>query len=196
MSTLNRQTVLVLNRNWQAIHVKSAAEALSMMFTDSATGLDIIGEDNMIPYRWKDWISLPFCETSEYIKTIRGDIKIPKVVVLCKYDRVPKKRPKFTLKGVWTRDGGVCQYTGQKLRPNEGNIDHVLPRSRKGKTTWTNCVLSHKDINAKKANMTPEEAGLKLIREPAAPRELPITCYIRNKHNIKEWDIFLKHITD
>ena len=83
MSHLNRTTVLVLNRNWQAIHVKSPSEALSMMYTDSATGLDIIGEDNMVPYRWKDWINLPKDETSDYISTIRGEIKIPKVIVLC-----------------------------------------------------------------------------------------------------------------
>ena len=83
MSHLNRTTVLVLNRNWQAIHVKSPAEAISMMYTDAATGLDILGEDNMVPYRWKDWVSLPKDESSDYISTVRGEIKIPMVIVLC-----------------------------------------------------------------------------------------------------------------
>jgi 5-methylcytosine-specific restriction endonuclease McrA len=191
MSHLNRTTVLVLNRNWQAIHVKSPAEALSMMYTDSATGLDILGEDQMIPYKWKDWIKLPYEEESEYIKTINGDIKIPKIIVLCKFNKVPMKRPKFSLSGVWVRDGGICQYTGKKLSKNEGNVDHVLPRSRGGKTDWSNCVLTHKEINAQKANRTPEEAGLKLIKPPTIPKHMPTTFYIKNKHNIKEWELFL-----
>lgn len=191
MSNLNRSTVLVLNRNWQAIHVKSPAEALSMMYTDSATGLDILGEDQMIPYKWKDWINLPHDPESDYVKTVNGDIKIPKVIVLCKFNKVPMKRPKFSLSGIWIRDGGICQYTGKKLSKNEGNVDHVIPRSRGGKTDWSNCVLTHKEVNAQKANRTPEEAGLKLIKPPTIPRHMPTTFYIKNKHNIKEWELFL-----
>jgi len=191
MSHLNRTTVLVLNRNWQAIHVKSPAEALSMMYTDTATGLDILGEDQMIPYKWKDWIKLPNDLESEYVKTINGDIKIPKIIVLCKFNKVPMKRPKFSLTGVWNRDNGICQYTGKKLSKNEGNVDHIMPRSRGGKTDWSNCVLAHKEINAQKANRTPEEAGLKLIKPPTIPRHMPTTFYIKNKHNIKEWEMFL-----
>jgi len=181
----------VLNRNWQAIHVKSPAEALSMMYTDNATGLDILGEDNMVPYRWKDWINLTKDETSDYVSTVRGEIKIPKVIVLCKFDRVPLKRPKFSLGAVWNRDEGICQYTGKKLSKNEGNVDHIMPRSRGGKTTWDNCVLTHKEVNAKKADRTPEEAGLKLIKKPLAPKYMPSSHYIKNKHNIKEWELFL-----
>ena len=191
MSRLNRTTVLVLNRSWQAIHVKSPSEALSMMYTDSATGLDIIGQDSMVPYQWKDWIKLPYDEQSEYVKTINGEIKIPKVIVLCKFNKVPMKRPKFSLNGVWNRDNGICQYTGKKLSKNEGNVDHVIPVSRGGKTDWSNCVLSSKKVNAQKANKTPEEAGLTLIKPPVIPRHLPVTLYIKNKYNIKEWEMFL-----
>lgn len=193
MNKLQRETVLILNKNWQAIHVKSPSEALSMMFCGNATGLDIQGKDNMIPYKWEDWIKLPYDENSDYIHTIRGDIKIPKIVILAAFNKVPHKRPKFSSSAIWRRDGGICQYSGKKLTPNEGNIDHVIPKSRGGKSTWTNCVLVHKDINALKADRTPQEAGLKLIKPPAEPRSLPVTFYIRNKHNIKEWDIFLNY---
>lgn len=192
MSNINKTTVLVLNRNWQAIDVKSPADALSMMYTDNATGLDILGKDHMIPYRWKDWVKLPFDSDCDYIKTINGGIKIPKIIVLCKFDKVPIKRPKFSLTGVWDRDNGVCQYTGRKLSKNEGNVDHIIPKSRGGRSNWDNCVLSHKDINARKADRTPEEAGLKLLKKPTVPKQLPTTFYIKNKHNIPEWDIFLK----
>lgn len=192
MDHLNRDTVLILNRNWQAIHVKSPLEAMTMMYSDNATALDIRGEDHMVPLKWSEWIQLPIeNENDDFIQTVRGNIKIPKVLVLCNYDKVPRKRPKFSPKAVWDRDQGTCQYTGQKLTLQNANIDHVIPRSRGGKTDWANCVLTHKEVNAKKANRTPEEAGLKLIRKPQDPKELPSTFYIRNKHNVREWDMFL-----
>jgi 5-methylcytosine-specific restriction endonuclease McrA len=192
MDHLKNETVLVLNRNWQAIHVKNPAEAMTMMYSDNATALDIRGEDHMIPLKWADWIKLPINEeTEDFIQTTSGKIKIPKVLVLCRYDKVPRKRPKFSLKGVWERDNGTCQYTGKKLHPHDANVDHIIPRSRGGKTDWSNCVLSHKDVNSKKADRTPEEAGLKLIKKPADPKELPSTFYIRNKHNVREWELFL-----
>jgi 5-methylcytosine-specific restriction endonuclease McrA len=194
MNTIRQETVLVLNRCWQAINIKSPAEAISMMYDDSATGLDIRGEDNMVPLKWEDWVSLPYDENSSYIKTVSLQIKIPKIIVLSNFDRVPFKRPKFTTKNLWIRDGGICQYTGKKLTPNNGNIDHIIPKSKGGKSIWTNCVLAHKEVNAKKADRTPEESGLKLIRKPLAPRDLPVSLYIKNKHNIKEWDIFLKDL--
>jgi 5-methylcytosine-specific restriction endonuclease McrA len=190
-SHLSKHTVLVLNKNWQAIHVKSPADALSMMYSDVATGLDIQGVDRMVPLKWKDWVNLPVNNNDSYIKTVNQNIKIPKIIILCNFDKVPKKRPRFSVNAIWQRDKGVCQYTGKKLTPKEGNIDHVVPKSKGGKTTWTNCVLSHKKVNAKKANKTPHEAGLKLLKEPTVPKELPITFYIKNTYQIKEWDIFL-----
>lgn len=188
---LKRHSVLVLNRNWQAIDVKTPLEALSMMFVDDATGLQIMGPDNMVPLKWNDWVNLPHNSEEDHVRTVRGQIRIPKIVILCNFDKVPKKRPKFTAKNLWQRDEGICQYTGKKLRPDEGNIDHVLPKSRGGRSTWTNCVLSHKDVNARKGDRTPVEAGLKLIRQPKEPQSLPTTFYIENRFNIKEWDTFL-----
>ena len=192
MDHLRKETVLVLNRSWQAIHVKSPLEAMTMMYSDTATALDIRGEDYMVPLKWQDWIKLPVeDESDDFIQTVRGNIKIPKVLVLCNYNKVPRKRPKFSPKAVWDRDEGTCQYTGRKLTPQEANIDHVIPRSRGGKTDWSNCVLTHKEVNSQKADRTPEEAGLKLIKKPQDPKELPSTFYIRNKHNVREWDLFL-----
>jgi 5-methylcytosine-specific restriction endonuclease McrA len=196
MSHLRKETVLVLNRSWQAIHTKSPMEAFTMMYQDSATALDIRGVDVMVPLRWKDWVNLPYDENANYIKTINGEIKIPTVIVLCEFNRVPMKRPKFTSNNLWERDQGTCQYTNKKLSRSEANIDHVVPRTKGGKTNWTNCVICHKEVNAKKGPRTPEEAGLKLIRQPSIPRSLPSTFYIRNKHNVTDWDIFLKDFSN
>lgn len=188
---LNKSTVLVLNRNWQAIAVKTPAEAFGMMATGNATALEIAGDDRMNPVRWEEWLKLPVRDGDNAIGTVHGPVRVPTVLVLARFDKVPKRRPKFCAKAIWERDGGVCQYTGRKLKPNEGNIDHVVPISRGGKSSWDNCVLADKRINSKKGCKLPEEAGLKLLRRPFTPREVPVTNLIRNTYQVPDWEMFL-----
>ena len=88
--------------------------------------------------------------------------------------------------------GNRCQYTGKLLRPDEGSLDHVLPRSRGGKDEWGNLVWSDKAVNVKKGNRLPHEAGLNLLTLPRAPKELPVTVLIRNAHRIMDWKLFVK----
>ena len=190
-SILHQNIVLVLNRNWQAINTRTPAEAFCQMATDVATALDIQGKDWMVPTKWDDWQQLPVREGDASIGTASGRIRVPTVIVVSNFARVPMKRPKFNSRNLWVRDGGKCQYTGRDLKPGEGNIDHVVPRSRGGATTWDNCVLAACDVNSRKADRTPEEAGLKLQKVPSTPRELPVTALLRNIHGIPDWDPFL-----
>jgi 5-methylcytosine-specific restriction endonuclease McrA len=187
---LNRPIVLVLNRNWQAINVRTPQQAFVQMATDVATALDIDGE-NMIPMRWAPWIKLPVRDQDNAVRTPGGLVRVPHVIVLSRFAKVPKRRPKFSARALWTRDNSRCQYTGQSLQPHEGNIDHILPRSRGGKTSWENCVLASRDVNSRKGDRLPEEVGLRLLRSPVAPKELPSTLFIRNTHRIPEWRHFL-----
>ena len=190
-SPLHKTIVLVLNRHWQAVNSASPAEVFGMMATDNATGLDIRGPEWMTPVKWHEWIQLPVRESDFSIGTTHGPIRVPTVVVLSRFDQVPVKRPKFSLRSLWERDNGQCQYTGRKLTRGEGNIDHVLPRSRGGLTTWENCVLADRRVNQRKADKTPQEAGLRLLRRPRRPREIPVTWMIRNNHHIQDWKPFL-----
>jgi 5-methylcytosine-specific restriction endonuclease McrA len=188
---LYKATVLVLNRNWQAIDVKTPAQAFCMMANGNATALDIVAAGEMRPVRWNEWLGLAVREEDHAVRTVRGLVRVPTVLVLARYNKVPKRRPKLSAKGIWERDGGKCQYTGRKLAPHEGNIDHVLPRSRGGQTTWENCVLADKKVNSLKGNRLPEELGLQLKKMPQIPRELPVTYFIRNAHNVADWEHFL-----
>ncbi len=190
-TVLHKNIVLVLNRNWQAINVTTPAMAFCQMAGDVATGLDIHGVEAMIPTKWDDWLTLPVRDGDNAIGTPRGTVRVPTVIVLSNFAQVPLKRPKFTARNLWARDGGRCQYTGRELRPDEGNVDHVLPRSRGGDTSWDNCVLADRRVNSRKADRTPAEAGLKLRREPAEPRAVPVTFLLRNQHGIADWDVFL-----
>ena len=190
-SILHKTTVLVLNRNWQAIHVKTPADAFCMMAFGAATGLDVQGDDFISPVRWDDWLKLTIRDEDNSVNTPRGAVRVPTVIVAANYSKIPMCQPRFGARGIWKRDGGICQYTGRKLSQDEGNIDHVVPRSRGGASSWENCVLSHRSVNERKADRLPHEAGLRLLRKPHTPRALPATMLIRNLHGIADWQRFV-----
>jgi 5-methylcytosine-specific restriction endonuclease McrA len=188
---LNKAIVLVLNRNWQAINVRTPQEAFCQMATNSATALEIEGDECIRPVSWAEWLTLPIRAQDNAVLTVRGPIRAPTVIVAVNYARVPKKRPKLCARTIRERDGNRCQYTGVLLRPEEGNIDHVVPRSRGGRDSWENCVWSSKAVNSKKGNRLPHEAGLKLLKLPVAMRELPVSALIRNAHGFPDWEPFV-----
>jgi 5-methylcytosine-specific restriction endonuclease McrA len=188
---LNKNIVLVLNRNWQAINIRTPAEAFCQMATNAATALDIEGDSHIRPVTWNEWITLPIRPQDNAVRTTRGAIRVPTVIVAVNFAKVPKKRPKLNARAIRERDGNRCQYTGRLLRPEEGSLDHVVPRSRGGADTWENLVWSAKDVNQRKANRLPQEAGLRLLSVPRAPKELPVTAHLRNSHDVAEWRLFL-----
>jgi 5-methylcytosine-specific restriction endonuclease McrA len=192
MNILTKATVLVLNRNWQAINVRTPQEAFCMMATNVATALEIEGEDLIRPVTWDEWITLPIRDQDEAVHTVRGQIRVPTVIVAVNYTKVPKKRPKLCARTIRERDGNRCQYTGRALRPDEGSLDHVVPRSRGGKDAWENLVWSAREVNQRKADRLPHEAGLKLLKTPRAPKELPASALIRNAHGVPDWGLFVK----
>jgi 5-methylcytosine-specific restriction endonuclease McrA len=207
---LNKTIILVLNRNWQAINIRTPADAFCQMATNVATALDIEfdggGAENessrhaslvtryasaIRPVSWDEWITLPVREGDHAVRTARGAIRVPTVIVAVNFAKVPKKRPKLCAKTIRERDGNRCQYTGKLMKPDEGSLDHFLPRSRGGADTWENLVWSSKDVNTRKGNRLPHEAGLKLLSVPRAPKELPVSALIRNAHGVAEWKLFL-----
>jgi 5-methylcytosine-specific restriction endonuclease McrA len=193
---LNKAIVLVLNRNWQAINIRTPADAFCQLATNAATALDIeLGAgahaEALRPVTWDEWRTLPIRIGDHAVQTIRGVIRVPTVIVAVNYAKVPKRRPKLCARTIRERDGNRCQYTGALLRPDEGNLDHVVPRSRGGPDTWENLVWSSKLVNTRKGNRLPHEAGLKLFNTPRAPKELPATALLRNAHDIAEWKLFL-----
>ncbi len=198
---LNKSIVLVLNRNWQAINIRTPQEAFCMMATNVATALHIeLGNsataetaraEALRPVTWDEWITLPIRAGDNAVRTVRGAIRVPTVIVAMNFAKVPKKRPKLCARTIRERDGNRCQYTGALLRPDEGNLDHVVPRSRGGPDTWENLVWSSRQVNTRKGNRLPHEAGLKLLKAPRAPKELPVSALIRNAHGVAEWKLFL-----
>jgi 5-methylcytosine-specific restriction endonuclease McrA len=190
MNYINKHNVLILNKHWIPINTTTARHSFALMYSENAKGI-MIEEDKVVPLEWNEWVSLNLKENDRTVKTVRGFVKIPTVIVLNHYDKIPRQIIKFTQKSLWERDNFTCQYTGKKVTRTNGNIDHIIPRSQGGKTSWENCVIAHKEINAIKADRTPEQAGLKLLKKPSAPRIMPVSFYIRNKEEVKDWEMFL-----
>ncbi len=188
---LNNNTVLVLNRGWQAIHAMSPAKALSMIYAGVATALDIQGEDVMIPMKWDEWQKLELKDGDIFVNTVHAKIKVPRVIILAKYDKVPIRKPRLTSAAIRKRDKDTCQYCGKGSSKRKMNLDHVVPRAQGGATSWRNLVCSCIPCNSRKRDRTPHEAGMNLARLPQEPKALPASHFIQNHFGIPEWEPFI-----
>lgn len=184
-NVLDRPT-LVLNRSWIPIHVTTVRRAVCLVFRDVAA---VISPSTMQPYSFGEWLEDGHTEDDAWIAACTRSIAAPDVIQLTAYNRVPAHRAPFTRRNLFARDGHLCQYCGRKFRSDELTIDHVLPRSRGGDTSWTNCVLSCVRCNAKKGDRTPLEARMRLIREPKSPRWSPYLGLSRRQH-LSTWQAF------
>lgn len=191
MDSLNKRTVLILNKSWIPINTTSPKHAIVLLYVGKAKAMHV-DSNEILPLEWNKWIALSTNNHDNKINATFGSIKIPNVILLETCNKIPKKSIKFTQKNLWERDNFTCQYTGRKVTRLTGNIDHIVPKCKGGKTSWENCVISHKDVNSAKKNQTPEQAGLSLIRKPVKPNTRPVSFCIKNTTNNPEWDLFLK----
>ena len=172
-SYLNHQ-VLVLNRLWQAVNVCSAKRALTLLFQGHAQVVFGADDGSFQTFDFREWHDFSLQEPhSESIHTISFKIRVPRVILLVLFDRVPKKEVKFTRHNIFERDQNTCQYCGAIFDRKDLNLDHVIPRHRGGPTSWENIVCSCIPCNTQKANRTPQEAGMQLIRKPKRPKWRP-----------------------
>ena len=184
-AVLERPT-LVLNRHWQPVHVATVARSLTMLWNESAFVVD--PEDFQL-YTWSDWARLAPRDGEPFIRTVKFRMRVPEVLTLTRHDKPRQSAVTFSRRNVFKRDHLTCQYCGFRPGSAELTIDHVLPRSQGGLTTWENCVLACVPCNARKANRTPDQAGMKLRRAPTRPVWKPVydTAAVR----VASWSRFL-----
>lgn len=111
----------------------------------------------------------------EILRSPSISLAMPSVVKLKRSPAAVKRSVKFSRANVFTRDGYRCQYCGSPKKPADLNFDHVVPRQLGGRTIWENIVAACYPCNSRKAGRTPEQAGMKLLRKPYAPKTLPFT---------------------
>jgi 5-methylcytosine-specific restriction endonuclease McrA len=194
MNAAIERHVLVLNRLWQAVNVCTVDRALSLLFTGHA---QVVHEDggDFSTFNFSQWCDFSnaadFDAQEDAVRSISIRIRIPRIILLLFFDRMPNKEVKFTRQNVFERDKNTCQYCGHKFDRKDLNLDHVVPRQHGGLTAWTNVVCSCVPCNSRKGNRTPEEAGLRLIRKPKKPRWRPFLEVQFAKSHDHSWRHFL-----
>ena len=116
-------------------------------------------------------------------------MRVPEVISLARFDRLPHKSVAFSRRNLFARDRFTCQYCGTQPGSEELTIDHVVPRSHGGESTWENCVLACVTCNHRKADRTPDEARMPLRRPPTRPAWKPI--YSGRSVHIASWAKFI-----
>jgi len=181
------QLTMVLDESWLPIHTVSVRHALRLLATGAARG--IVPESNET-LDFVSWLALEVASGEDGIRSVRQNVRIPEVVVLTRYRGVPLRTPSFSRRNLMRRDRHQCQYCGSRPGIHELSIDHVMPRSRGGRSTWENCVLACRRCNRKKRNRTPVQAGMLLLHEPRAPRWSPFVEVPRT-HLRPSWERFV-----
>lgn len=179
--------VLVLNRLFQAIQVTTARKAFCLLYKGHVRA---VAPDYSL-YDWEDWVDIPTQPEDDCIITPTIRIRIPRVILLLDFDRLPRHEVRFTRKNIFYRDRNRCQYCGHKFQTRDLNLDHVTPLSRGGKSTWENVVCCCIACNSRKGGHLPEEAGMRLFRAPTKPRWHPLVKISFTSGQYEAWKNFL-----
>ena len=179
---------LVLNRQWQPVHVTTVARSLSLLWNDAAR---VVDPDEYRLFSWSDWALRRPADGNPCIRSARLRLPVPEIITLAHYERLPNTAVTFSRRNVAKRDHYTCQYCGAQPGAESITIDHVLPRSQGGASSWTNCVAACERCNARKGDGTPDQAGMRLRRRPVRPEWKPF--YAAHVAQIESWARFLTH---
>ena len=180
---------LVLNKAYLPIHVTSVRRALSLLFRGVARAVD----EEYRTFDFDDWSQLSTLNRDR-VGLVAGFVRIPRVIVLVSFDRVPRRRVRFSRHNIFVRDGSTCQYCARRLPRSELNLDHVVPRAAGGVTSWQNIVCSCLGCNRRKGGKTPAQAGMRLIRRPSRPEWTPFIAEQLGRQGYREWRPFLSGV--
>lgn len=187
MSSVLNEPCLVLNRNWQPVTFLPVQTAIVNAMRDMASVLDT---ENYLLVSFDEWAASGY-QSDRMIRTPNLQIPAPEVIVLKKYGERPPRKVTFTRSNLHRRDEWTCQYCGDALPERKLQIEHILPRSRGGPTSWENCVSACESCNSRKADQTPTEAGMKLRTTPAKPAWKLTLAIPRGQKLRPSWEPFI-----
>jgi len=188
-SILNTK-VLILNRSYLPIHVTSVRRAFILLYQGIARAVN----GQYQTFDFDSWSDLSVSTRDETVGLVNRVIRVPRVILLVSYDRVPKRHVRFSRYNIYARDNCSCQYCNRRLPRQELNLDHVIPRSQGGISTWENVVCSCHECNRRKGGRTPQQAGMLLARKPLKPKWTPFMQETFSLSRYKEWMPFLNTV--
>ncbi len=189
-------SVLVLNKHYMAIRIIRARRAFALLCKEMAEVVSF-EKGSFSNYDFQSW-----CEVSEFkrsfnpdghdwVSTVNFHIAVPRIIRLLFYDRLPRTEVKFNRRNIFARDENKCQYCGGKFATNELSLDHIVPKSLGGESTWENLVCSCTDCNVKKGGRTPKQARMTLIKKPLKPKRNPLIHVHLGHKRYQSWKQFL-----
>lgn len=191
--------VLALNKLFLAIHVISVKRAFCLLAKGLAEVVSL-DEGQFATYDFESWQELSEfrrhhfrAEHDDWVRTVTSEIQVPRVIRLLSYDRLPKQSVKFNRRNIFARDQNQCQYCGKKLPTTELTLDHVVPRSQGGQSSWENIVCACLPCNIRKGGRTPKQANLPLIRRPEKPKKSPMLGLKLTNKKYQSWKTFLEN---
>ena len=179
--------VLMLNRSFLPVHVTSVRRAFSLLYQ----GLAQVINEQYQTFDFDRWSDLAVSTNDESIGLVNRVIRVPRVILLVGYDRVPKRQVRFSRFNIYSRDKLTCQYCGKRFPRHDLNLDHVIPRSRGGTSIWENVVCSCQACNRRKGGRSPQEAKMSLLRKPYRPQWTPFMQETFSLSRYREWLPFL-----
>ncbi len=186
--TVLDSSVLVLNRWYQPVNVTTVRRAFTLLYQGNAKAID----RQFQTFDFASWAALSAdLNDRDVVRTVMRAIRIPRVIMLQVYDRVPHLKVRFSRQNIYLRDNSTCQYCGKKKPRTELNLDHVVPRSQGGRTSWTNVVCSCIKCNLSKGGRTPKEANMKLLKTPVQPQWSPFERESDRGSAYDDWRPFL-----
>jgi 5-methylcytosine-specific restriction endonuclease McrA len=192
--------VLVLNKLYVAVRVVSVRRAFCLLARDIAEVIHVEnGSDGprYLNYDFESWTDVAALRTKfqrqqhDWIKTVRFEIAVPRIIRLIGYDRLPEQTVKLNRRNLFARDRNTCQYCGRHFPTADLSLDHVKPRTQGGGDTWENLVCACIKCNAKKGGRTPDEARMKLIKKPERPKRNPLIALRLGHEKYASWKTFL-----
>ena len=182
---------------FMAVHVISVRRAFCLLAKQQAEVVSV-EEGQYLSYDFESWAELSAFraqffrdENDDWVRTPTVEIQAPRVVRLLEYDKVPRQAVKFNRRNIFARDNNQCQYCGRKFIMSELSLDHVVPRSQGGGTTWENIVCACVECNVRKGGRTPRQANLTLIRKPEKPKRSPMLNMKLSQKKYHTWQSFL-----
>jgi 5-methylcytosine-specific restriction endonuclease McrA len=188
--------VLVLNKHYAALRVVSAKRAFTLLFKEIAE-IVAVEDSQYVSYDFQSWKDISIYRSKyerdhhEWIHCVRFELAVPRIIRLLFYDRLPRTPVKFNRRNIFARDANHCQYCGKRFPTAELSLDHILPRSRGGETSWSNIVCCCVECNVRKGGRTPNEAHMKLIADPVKPKRSPVVTLRLSSEKYASWKQFL-----
>jgi len=192
-------SVLVLNRLFLAVHIIPVKRAFSLLLREQAEVVSM--EDGQYAtYDFKSWREVSeyrarhFRKTEDdWIRTVTAEIQVPRVIRLLGYDRIPRQSIKFNRRNIFARDNNTCQFCGKRFSTSDLSLDHVVPRSQGGISSWENIVCACIPCNVRKGGRTPKQANMALIRKPERPKRSPLLNLKLSNRKYQSWHMFLSN---